>query len=59
MKTEDKDIYQDVNLYEKLVKENQRLRSEVKELKDRLRWIESLARGAVEDDLARKIRKGE
>jgi len=53
MKT--KGIYQDA--IKRLVKENRKLRNEVKELKDRLRWIESLARGMVEDDLAKKIRK--
>ena len=39
-----------------LIEENRNLKTEIRELRDRLRWIESLSKGMIENDLLRKIR---
>ena len=50
MKTLDKIII------EKLMKENCKLRNEIEELKQRLKWIEYLTKGAVHQELIKIIK---
>ena len=51
------DFFTAGQLIVRLTEENRSLKKEVKELRDRLRWIGSLSRGMIEDDLIRKLRE--
>ena len=46
------------NVIMSLIEENRNLKTEIRELRDRLRWIESLTRGMIENDLLKKIKEG-
>jgi len=51
-------IYEEKNVIMSLIEENRNLKTEIRELRDRLRWIESLTRGMIENDLLKKIKEG-
>jgi len=55
---EELDFFTASQLVVKLTEENRSLKKEVRELQDRLRWIRSLTKGLIENDLLREIQQG-
>ena len=45
-------------IIENLIAKNEDLKKELLQLKNRLRWIASLSKGLIENDLAQKVCEG-